>query len=99
MQVHSLGITDLGLPQQPCFSHCDKISGLTETKNCGEKSVANLKSKSDHPRLIVMFNSHRNHIEKNQNENGNLKPAIKVRKRVNEVAIPPSAIQSSNIMQ
>ena len=47
----------------------------TETKDCCEESVADLKNEGDGSRLIEVFYSHADHVEENKNKDRNLKTA------------------------
>lgn len=55
---------------------CQLIDELTQAEHCGEKSVADLENEEDGMRLVVVLNSHGEHIQKDQHENRNFESEI-----------------------
>ena len=48
---------------------------LTETEDGGEQGVADLEGESHGSTLVVVLDPHRDHVQEDQHEDGNLKPA------------------------
>ena len=48
-----------------------------ECEDGGEEGVADLEGEGDDPRLVVVLDAHRDHVQEDQHEDGDLEPVAK----------------------
>ena len=49
------------------------LLNLTQTEDGGEEGIADLEGEGDRSTLVVVLDPHRDHVQEDEDENGNLK--------------------------